>query len=119
MRLQKTGIVALLQPIRHLLARFAVVSLMVVAFGLMLIGKAEIVVVDRTRAAVVNATAPVLDALSRPIATGVSAYHHVAGLFDAYAENQELKAEIVRLKSLDQAAAKLTAENEMLRNLTR
>ena len=58
-----TGIVALLQPIRHLLARFAVVSLMVVAFGLMLIGKADIVVVDRTRAAVVNATAPVLDAL--------------------------------------------------------
>jgi len=118
-RLQKTGIVALLQPIRALLGRFAVISLMVVAFALMLVGKAEVVVVDRTRAAVISAAAPVLDVLSRPIASAVSAYRHVTGLFDAYEENQALKAEIVRLKSLEQISAKLAAENGMLRSLTR
>jgi rod shape-determining protein MreC len=118
-RLQKTGIVAMLQPIRTVLARFAVISLMIVAFGLMLVGKAEVVVVDRTRAAVINVTAPILDALSRPIASSVAAYHHVTGLFDAYDENQTLKAEIARLKALDQNSAKLTAENAMLRSLER
>ena len=119
MRLQKTGIVALLQPIRTVLARFAVISLMIVAFGLMLVGKAEVVVVDRARAAVINVTAPILDALSRPIASSVAAYHHVSGLFNAYDENQTLKAEIARLKSLDQNTAKLAAENAMLRSLER
>jgi rod shape-determining protein MreC len=118
-RLQKTGIVALLHPIRALIGRFAVISLMAVAFALMLVGKAEIVVVDRTRAAVISATAPVLEVLSQPIASVVSAYHHVAGLFDAYDENQALKAEIARLKSLEQTSAKLAAENDMLRSLTR
>jgi rod shape-determining protein MreC len=118
-RLQRTGIVAMLQPIRALFVRFAVISLMAVAFALMMVGKAEVVVVDRTRAAVVGAAAPVIDGLSRPISTAVSAYHHVAGLFDAYAENQVLKAEIARLKAVDQASAKLTAENAMLRDLTR
>ena len=117
MRLQKTGIVALLQPIRMVLARFAVISLMVVAFALMLVGKAEVVVVDRTRAAVINVTAPILDALSRPIATAVTAYHHMTGLVDAYDENLTLKAEIARLKALDQSSAKLTAENAILRDL--
>ena len=119
MRLQKTGIVALLQPIRTVLARFAVISLMIVAFGLMLVGKAEVVVVDRTRAAVINVTAPILDALSRPIASSVAAYHHVTGLFNAYDENQTLRAEIARLKSLDQNTGKLAAENAMLRSLDR
>jgi rod shape-determining protein MreC len=118
-RLQKTGIVALLQPIRTVLARFAVISLMIVAFGLMLVGKAEVVVVDRTRAAVINVTAPILDALSRPIASSVAAYHHVTGLFNAYDENQTLKAEIARLRALDQSTAKLAAENAMLRSLDR
>jgi rod shape-determining protein MreC len=118
-RLQKTGIVALLQPLRALLGRFAVISLMVVAFALMLVGKAEVVVVERTRAAVISAAAPVLDALARPIASTVSAYHHVVGLFDAYEENQSLKAEIARLQSLEQSSAKLVAENGLLRDLTR
>jgi rod shape-determining protein MreC len=117
--LQKTGILALLQPIRSVIGRFAVISLMVVAFALMLVGKAEVVVVDRTRAAVINAAAPVLDVLSRPITSATAAYHHVAGLFDAYSENQALKAEIARLKSLEQVSAKLAAENNMLRALTR
>lgn len=117
MRLQKTGIVAVLQPIRAMLARFAVISLMAVAFALMLVGKAEVVVVDRTRAAVINAAAPMLDALSRPISSAVEAYHHVVGLFDAYDENQVLKAEVARLKSLDQTSARLMAENQMMRGL--
>ncbi|MGE5539361.1 MAG: rod shape-determining protein MreC [Gemmatimonas sp.] len=119
MRLQKTGIVAILQPIRALLGRFAVVSLMAVAFALMFMGKAEVVLVDRTRAAVVSAAAPFLDALSRPIATVVAGYHYVTGLTDAYNENQVLKAELARLHALEQTSAKLASENAMLRDLTR
>jgi rod shape-determining protein MreC len=118
-RLQRTGIVAILQPFRALLARFAVISLMVLAFSLMLVGNAEVVVVERTRAMVINAAAPILDVLSRPIGATVSAYRYTVGLFDVYAENQALKAEISRLHALDQTAAKLAAENAMLRDLTR
>jgi rod shape-determining protein MreC len=118
-RLQKTGIVAILQPIRALVGRFAVISLMAVAFALMFMGKAEVVVVERTRTAVINAAAPLLDALSRPIATAVAGYHYVAGLADAYTENQALKAEIARLHGLEQSSAKIAAENAMLRELTR
>lgn len=118
MRVQRTGIVAVLQPLRALLGRFAVVSLMVVAFSLMLVGKAEVVMVDRARTVVLNATAPILGVISEPVSTVVSAYRYATGLFDAYSENRQLKAEIARLKSLDQTAAKLVAENAMLRNLT-
>lgn len=118
MRLQRTGIVAVLQPLRALLARFAVVSLIVLAFGLMLVGKAEVVVVDRARAMVVNAAAPILDVLSQPIAATVSAYRYTVGVFDAYSENRALRAEIARLRSLDRTAAKLASENAMLRDLT-
>jgi rod shape-determining protein MreC len=110
--------IAVLQPLRALLGRFAVVSLMVLAFSLMMVGRAEVVMVDRARAMVLNATAPILDIISEPVSTVVSAYHYTAGLFDAYSENQQLKAEIARLKSLDQTAAKLAAENAMLRDLT-
>jgi rod shape-determining protein MreC len=117
-RLQRTGIVAVLQPLRALLGRFAVVSLMVLAFSLMMVGRAEVVMVDRARSMVLNATAPILGVISEPVSTVVSAYRYTTGLFDAYSENQQLKAEIARLKSLDQTVAKLSAENAMLRDLT-
>ncbi|MBV8337966.1 MAG: rod shape-determining protein MreC, partial [Alphaproteobacteria bacterium] len=53
-------------PMKAAMARFAFLALVAAAFALMLLGKAEIVVVDRARTVLLDLLAPVFDVLSRP-----------------------------------------------------
>ena len=53
--------------------RFAFLFLLIAAGGVLLLGKADPQIFDRTRMIVTDAFAPILDALSRPIATGAAA----------------------------------------------
>ena len=47
-------------PLRSLAQRFMYVSLIVLSFGLMLVGKMDVVLIDHLRAEVTNVAAPVL-----------------------------------------------------------
>ena len=84
-------------PIKNLAQRFAYMGLVLAAFALMLLGKADTVLVERVRAHVTDAVAPILDVLSRPVATANEAVERVRELVDLRAENQRLRQEKARL----------------------
>jgi rod shape-determining protein MreC len=104
-------------PIRGIAQRFAYLGLVIAAFGLMLLGKADVVFVEGFRAHVTDAVAPILDAISRPVATVNDAVTHARELAALRAENARLREERARLLNWQAAGRKLEAENEALRGL--
>ncbi|PPR68466.1 MAG: hypothetical protein CFH02_00944, partial [Alphaproteobacteria bacterium MarineAlpha3_Bin1] len=56
----------LVQPIRGLVQRLAFIGLVATAVGLMVLGKADLILMDNLRAHVTDAVAPILEAVSRP-----------------------------------------------------
>lgn len=105
------------QPLRSLVQRFTYLGLVVAAFGLMLIGKIDTVIVDRVRAEVINGTAPILDALSRPIQTVHEFINTASAAIDMRAENERLREENARLLQWQMVARKLQADNIALSKL--
>ena len=97
--------------------RFAFMFLLLAAAGVLLLGKADPKVFDRARMMVTDAFAPVLDALSRPIATAAAIVDEVQYLINLREENAILRAENARLIQWHTAARNLAAENERLRGL--
>lgn len=91
--------------------------LVVAAFGLMLVGKADTLLVERLRTSVADALAPVLDALSRPAATVADLVASVRGLANMRAENAELREHNQRLLQWQSVAQQLDNENKALRSL--
>lgn len=106
------------QPVRTLWQRFAFTALVLAAFGLMLLGKADIVVVKRLQIAAVDAVAPILDALSHPAAAVSKGVETVISLRDLHAENERLREENGRLKQWQHVAHLLESENKALKRLT-
>ena len=102
-------------PIKNLAQRFAYMGLVVAAFGLMLLGKADTVLVERVGAHVTDAVTPILDVLSRPIATANEAVERVRELVNLRAENQRLRDEKARLLRWQTVARRMEAENQTLR----
>jgi rod shape-determining protein MreC len=107
----------LFQPIGGLAHRFAYVSLVVAALGLMVIGKIDVPLMDSFRAKVTDAVAPLLDALSRPAVTVSRAMDHVRDLTRLRVENDRLRQNEARLLQWQAAARNLEAENKILRDL--
>jgi rod shape-determining protein MreC len=104
-------------PIRALLNRFALLFLIIAAFAIMLLGKADTLVVERARSGVVDAVAPVMDALSRPIATVSEGVDRVDRFFSVYEENAQLREQNARLLEWQSAALALAAENSTFRKM--
>ena len=104
-------------PIRALLNRFALLFLIIAAFAIMLLGKADTLVVERARSSVVDAVAPVMDALSRPIATVSEGVGRVNRFFAVYEENAQLREQNARLLEWLSAALALAAENSTFRKM--
>jgi len=104
-------------PLKSIVQRFTYLGLIVLAFGMMLIGKFDAVVADRVRAEVTNAVAPILGALSRPAQTISEGIENISSLTDIRAENLKLRQENTRLMQWQTAARKLYADNEALRSL--
>ncbi len=103
--------------IRNLLQRFAYLGLILAAFALMMLGKAETVIVEEARARINDAFAPILEAVAEPAET-VRAYLEEGRQFLAlHEENTRLKEENQRLLKWQTVARKTQAENENLRSL--
>lgn len=105
------------QPLKGLVQRFAYLGLIVAAFGLMLVGKIDAVIVDQVRGEVINAAAPILGALSRPIQTVSNLIDNANSAIDMRAENERLREENARLLQWQTAARKLQADNAALSKL--
>ena len=104
-------------PIKSLAHRFAYMGLVAGAFALMLLGKADTIMVERLRVHVTDALSPVMDAISRPAATLSRGIDEVRQLLDLRAQNVELRDERERLLEWQALARRLEAENLALRGL--
>ncbi len=102
---------------RLLLHRFAFLTLVMVAFGLMLLGKADTLLVDRLRAMVGDILAPFLDLLSRPAANIAALVENVHDLVAMRAENVRLREENASILQCEGVAQQLNVENQALRGL--
>ncbi len=114
---QPTGQISRFGTLKSLLQRFAFLSLVGLTFALMLIGKADTVLVERARVAVTDTVAPILRIMSEPasaVSNVVSNVRELAGIRD---ENAELREANARLLQWQSVAQKLEAENKSLRSL--
>lgn len=109
------SVAGLAVPIRIWGQRFAFLGLVAVASALILLSKAETGVLERARAAIVDATIPVLDVMSRPVEVGQSVAQSVESFFVVRAENDRLRQENARLLRWMLMAQQLEVENATLR----
>lgn len=117
MEQRPSALLRIAAPLKSLVQRFMYLGLIAAAFGLMLLGKVDAVLVDRVRAEVTDAVAPILEAFSRPVATvseGIQNFQELRVIRD---ENAKLKQENARLMQWQTVARKLQSENVALHQL--
>ena len=95
--------------------RFTFIGLVAAAFGLMLLGKADVVLVEKIRAQISDAFAPLLDVASRPVATANEIIDRGRELADIRQENAALRQANDRLLQWQSVARILEGENKALR----
>ena len=100
---------------RHALTRLTLPVMIVAAFGLMLVGKADTVIAERVRAAIYDTCAPVYAALAEPLSQIRKTLSETAGLWDIKEENARLRAENTQLRRWQSIALTLDAENQRLK----
>ena len=114
---QPTGHISLLGSLKHLLQRFAFLSLIGLTFALMLIGKADTILVDRARMVINDAVAPILRVMAEPAATVSQFVDNIQELAAIRGQNTELREANRRLLEWLAVAQKLENENRQLRDL--
>lgn len=102
-------------PLRQALARLSLPVLIAVAFGTMLLGKADALLVERARMALADAVAPIWAAVQQPIGHARAAVAELRALWHLRSENARLLEENERLRRWHAAALALEAENALLR----
>ena len=113
-----TGQISRFGTLKSLLQRFAFLSLIGLTFALMLIGKADTVLVERARDAVADAVTPILRVMSEPAAVVSDFVNNLRELAAIREENAELRESNTRLLQWQSVAQQLESENKSLRNLT-
>jgi rod shape-determining protein MreC len=104
---------------RHALARLTLPVMVVAAFGLMLVGKVDTVLVERARIAVYDASAPVYAVLAEPLGKMNRAISEIVGLWGLRDENARLRDENEQLRRWQSIALTLDAENRRLKTALR
>jgi rod shape-determining protein MreC len=103
-------------PLRAAAQRFAFLLLIGTTVGLIMLGKADTVLVNRLRSTVTDAFAPILEVLAQPIATVDHLVVDAHNLLDLQVENERLRDENGRLRQWEQVARELAAQNQALRD---
>lgn len=117
MKKEPGSVVRVAAPLRSLAQRLTFLLLLGASIGLLMIGRTDPRIFEEARMTLIDSTTPVLDALSRPVATVSDIIDHLQELAHLRLENQTLKAENARLLQWQTAARSLLAENEQLRTL--
>jgi len=104
-------------PVRAAAQRAALPMLIFVSALLTVLGKADIVLIDRVRIAVADALSPVLELVSEPVASVASVVGRVEDAIAVYQQNAVLREDNQRLLQWQEVARRLAAENAALRAL--
>lgn len=107
----------LTMPIRAWMQRFALLLLILASFALIVLGKADTVVVERLRVQLADALAPFFDLVSRPASGFGRVSEEVREISAIRAENERLREANTRLLRWQEVARRLEAENQQLRGL--
>jgi rod shape-determining protein MreC len=97
--------------------RITLPLLVMLSIAMIIIGKADQMVITSVANWLMDATAPTLEMLSRPAVALDVAVDRARGFVSVYEENARLKEENERLLGWQQAALKLSSENAQLRDL--
>ena len=81
------------------------------------LGRADRAMLDSIRTTVSDALAPVFAVMSRPVSAAGGAIDQVRGFFSLYSDNARLETENARLLQWQEAALRLSADNQQLRGL--
>lgn len=103
--------------VRAVVQRFALALLVVAAFGAMLIGKADTILVEHARVWALDLASPALEAIARPVAAANRAIADLKEFASLRQENARLREENARLLAWQTAARRLENENDRLRDL--
>jgi len=107
----------IIAPIRSLVRRFSYFGLVLAAAALMLLGKADIFLVERVSVTITDSLAPILGVLSRPITSAKELGKQLRSLVSLHADNTNLREEKARLLHWQTVARGLDAENKAFRKL--
>lgn len=106
-------------PLRQALARLSMPVLVAAAFGTMLLGKADTVLVERARMTLADTLAPIYGLLSEPVGAVRNGVQELRFLAAMREENARLRAENERLHRWQAAALAMETENALLRRQLR
>ena len=117
LRQRDGSVLSLAVPLKAAAHRFAFVFLILSAFGLMLLGMAETALVERFRTSILDVVTPIMDVLSRPVASVSAAIEHIGELARLRDDNIQLRQDNVRLRKWQAASQRLAQENAAFREM--
>ncbi|GAC1347858.1 MAG: rod shape-determining protein MreC [Acetobacteraceae bacterium] len=103
-------------PVRQALAKLTLPVLIALAFGLMLLGKADALLAERARMALADTLAPLFALVAEPLTTARNATEDVQQLWEMRSENRRLRQENENLRRWQAVALALDAENGVLKS---
>ena len=104
-------------PLKSAAQRFAYSALILLSIAIMVIGRADGTLIEHIRTKTNDVLAPVLEAVTQPVAAVTDAAAHVRSLTELYRENERLRTENAALLQWQQVAHRLDNENSGLRTL--
>ena len=114
---QGTGYISRILTLKSLIQRFAFLSLVVIIFAIMLIGKADTILFERLQTSVVDIFTPVLSVMATPARTISTFVSNIRELGAIREKNSKLTQHNQRLLKWQAVANKLEDENRQLRRL--
>jgi rod shape-determining protein MreC len=107
----------IMAPLKSAAQRFAYSALVLLSVAIMVIGRADGSLIEHIRTKTNDVLAPVLEAVTQPVAAATDVVAHVRSLTELYRENERLKTENAALMQWQQVARRLDNENSGLRTL--
>lgn len=102
-------------PVRQALARLTLPVLIAVAFGLMLLGKADTLLAERARIALSDALAPIYAVMAQPLDHVHLLLRNGRRVLSVFEDNARLRQENERLRHWQSVALALDTENARLK----
>ena len=104
-------------PVKAMAQRFAFLLLIGAATGLLILGKADVLLMERLRTTVSDLLAPILTAMSQPIRATEAVVDNARELLNLRQENARLREENARLLAWQDVARRLEQDNARYRQL--